>query len=64
MSSNKQQLIKYFSDLYLIEKKAFDTYTSYLVQMTSQEDTKIVQGVIDDEARHMKIAKQLLRLVK
>lgn len=52
------------TDLYLLEKQAKDLYDDFLATLKNEKARRIIGQIRDDEASHMKIAEELLRLVK
>lgn len=64
VKKENKNLVKIFSDLYLIEKQARDLYNDFLKTLKDPEEVKVVKHIRDEEKEHMKIAKELLELVK
>lgn len=62
--NNKVELNKIFSDLYLLEKQARDTYSDFLKTLKDEEEIKIVKKIKNDEIRHMEIVQKILSLIK
>ncbi len=60
----KTQTIKFFEDLFFLEKEARDLYTEYLKDMKDVEDIKIVKKIRDDEIKHMQLAHKILEMIK
>ena len=57
-------LEKQFSDLYLLEKQARDLYNTYLKTLEDKKAIEVVTRIRDDEIKHMKLAKEILKLIK
>jgi len=64
MARQNENLDKIFNDLYLIEKQARDFYDDFLKTLKDPGERKIVKSIRDQEKEHMKIAKEILSLVK
>lgn len=64
MSMNREQLISSFEELYLIEKKAHDLYESKLEESLSDRERDAIQGIHDDEKRHMEIVQKIIKLIQ
>lgn len=64
MKKNKENLIKMFDDLYLLEKQAKELYDDFLKTLKDKKEIEIVRSIRDDELRHMQIAKDLHNLAK
>jgi rubrerythrin len=64
MNDKDKNLIKMIEDLYYIEKDARDLYNIFLKKINDSKKTKIIKEIRDDENKHMKIAKELLKIVK
>jgi len=64
MRTSRENLIRIFQDLYLLEKQACDLYSEYLKELDGQNAHQIVQKIRDDEKHHMEIAKKLENLCK
>ena len=59
-----KSLEKQFMDLYLLEKQAKELYDTYLKTLKDEKAIKIVTRIRDDEVKHMKLAKEILKLIK
>ena len=64
MKDNKMKLLHAFEELYLIEKKAHDLYESQLLGNLSSHEREVIQGIHDDEEKHMKIAKKIIAIIE
>jgi rubrerythrin len=67
MPKNKQEknnLIKQFTDLYLLEKEARDIYNGFLKELKDGAAKKIIISIHDDEVRHMQIAKEIISFIE
>lgn len=63
MKNNKKNLIKEFTELYLIEKKARDLYTQMIEEIKDKNDIKIIKSIKNDEEKHMGIAQDIISLL-
>jgi len=59
-----KSLEKQFIDLYLLEKQARDFYNTYLKTLKDKKAIKIITKIRDEEIKHMKLAKEILELIK
>jgi rubrerythrin len=50
---------QYFDDLYDLEKEARDLYHGFLKDLKDKYARKIIRGIMEDEEKHMKIAKNI-----
>ncbi|MEI7792038.1 MAG: hypothetical protein WCI57_00965 [Candidatus Berkelbacteria bacterium] len=64
MKSDMLKLLHAFEELYLIEKKAHDLYEKQLLGNLSVHEREVIQGIHDDEERHMQIAKKIAAIIK
>ena len=64
MDSRKKQLIEYFDELYSIEKGARDLYDDFIKKLKNPEHIIIIKGIRDDEEKHMKIVKEIIKIVE
>jgi len=64
MAKQNKKLARIFNDLYLIEKQARDLYNEFLKTLEDPEERKVVKFIRDQEKDHMRIAKELIDLVK
>ena len=64
MSVNKEQLISSFEELHSIEKKAHDYYAKLLLEKETEHEKEVIQGIHDDEERHMEIVKEILAIIE
>ena len=64
MNKEKIQLIKYFGELYIIEKNARNLYNEFLDTLKDHGHIKIVKEIRDDEEKHMKIVKEIIKIVE
>lgn len=64
MTMTKEQLVSSFEELYLIEKKAHDLYEAKLDERLSEAERKAIQGIHDDEERHMDIVRKIVNLIQ
>lgn len=62
--NDHKKLLHAFEELYLIEKKAHDLYEAQLQGNLSSHEREVIQGIHDDEERHMEIAKKIIAIVK
>jgi len=61
---NKEQLLSNFQELYATEQKARDYYGELLKMEILDTDRHIVNGILDDEEKHMKIVKSIIEIIK
>jgi rubrerythrin len=64
MADKNKNLIKMIENLYYIEKDARDLYNAFLEKINDPKKIKIIKEVRDDKNKHIKIAKELLKIVK
>jgi len=64
LNNMANSLEKQFSDLYLLEKQARDLYNTYLKTLEDKKAIEVVTRIRDDEIKHMKLAKEILKLIK
>jgi rubrerythrin len=64
MKITNQQLINAFEELYSIEKGAHDYYEKLLLEKETAHEKDVIQGIHDDEERHMKIVKEILTIAE
>jgi len=64
MNLQTQKLLHSFEELYLVEKAAHDLYEKQLMDNLSAHEREVIQGIHDDEERHMKIVTKIINLIK
>ncbi|MEI8060831.1 MAG: hypothetical protein WCG99_00880 [Candidatus Berkelbacteria bacterium] len=64
MSQSKEKLVQSFEELFSIEKKAHDYYQELLLEKETAHEKEVIQGIHDDEERHMKIVQDILEIIK
>jgi rubrerythrin len=64
MNLQNQKLLHSFEELYQIEKKAHDLYEKQLLDNLSAHEREVIQGIHNDEERHMKIVTKIINLIK
>jgi rubrerythrin len=64
MEENKKNLIKYFNELYNIEKGARDLYSKFLLDLKDKDDIKKVSKIRDEEEKHMQIVEKIIKIIK
>ena len=64
MSENREKLISAFEELLSIEKKAHDYYEKLMTEKETDHEKEVIQGIHDDEERHMKIVQDILEIIK
>lgn len=64
MKNTSEQLTASFHELYLIEQKARDYYAQILSGNVSSIEHDIIQGIHDDESRHMEIVQDILKIIE
>lgn len=60
----KKDYKKYFTELYAVEKKMQKHGTELLKLIDNIEAQKLLKTLIDDEIRHAKLVKDMLKLIK
>jgi len=64
MDSKKKQLIKYFNNLYSVEKKARDLYDNYLKKLKNPDHIVAINEIRDDKEKHIKIVKDIIKIIE
>ncbi len=64
MEEDKKNLIKYFNELYNIEKNARDLYSKFLLDLKDKDDIKKVAKIRDEEEKHMQIVEKIIKIIK
>lgn len=59
----KKELLKYFEDLYYIEKQAKDMYDDFLREIKNKKDREEIVRIRDDEIKHMKIVEKIKEII-
>ncbi len=62
--TSKKNLITIIKELYIIEKDLRDFYNDFLKELKDPREKEVIKEIRDDEINHMKIAKELLKIVK
>lgn len=63
MKESDKKLIKYFRDLYNIEKGARDLYNEFLMELKDEKEIAQVKKIRDDEEKHMQIAEEIISII-
>lgn len=63
MQASDKQLIKYFRELYNIEKGARDLYNDFLAELRDEKEIVQIRKIRDDEEKHMKIVEQIIEII-
>jgi|GEM_PF-1876700 len=64
MSEAVEELIRRFEELEDLERQAFFLYKKLLPYVLEAADKNILQGVIDDENRHAKMARNAIEILQ
>lgn len=64
MRLSKEELLEYSRDVLDIEQKSRIMYEDYLRKIEDKEVREALEGILKDEIRHIKAAKELLRVLE
>ncbi|NOX96561.1 MAG: hypothetical protein GXO98_00555 [Nitrospirae bacterium] len=64
MQLKKEDLLEYSRNVLDIEQRSKVMYEDYLEKIKNEEIKKTLEGILKDEIGHIKIAKELLRILE
>lgn len=64
MQLKKEDLLEYSRNVLDIEQRSKVMYEDYLEKIKNEEIEKTLEGILKDEIGHIKIAKELLRILE
>jgi len=61
---NKKELVRYFNELYLIEKEARDMYNGFLPELKDKDTYRQVEEIRNDKEKHIKIVNEIIKIIE